>query len=263
MALGLKTIGKKDWYGWGAEILLTNQLPAGTWNGEYGEGGVDTSFALLFLKRANLARDLTVEMEGIIADPGERVLRGGVGINKVRAKKIRSGIESSDAKPVEKQAPKTVNAESAGLAESIVKADPSRQTELLETAEKGKGLRYTEALSAAIPQLDGEAYKKAREALANRLTRMTDETLVEYLQDEDTEIRRAAALAIGQKESKMLVPNLITLLNDPELTVVRAAHASLKALTGQDFGPAAKAKREDRDQAVLKWIEWWSKQRKK
>ena len=29
VALDLDTIGKKDWYGWGAEILLENQAPNG------------------------------------------------------------------------------------------------------------------------------------------------------------------------------------------------------------------------------------------
>ena len=73
-------------------------------------------------------------------------------------------------------------------------------------------------------------------------------------------IRRGAALAVGQKESKSLVPNLIGVLRDPEISVVEPRHASLKALTEQDFGPSAKASREERDQAVLKWIEWWNKQ---
>jgi hypothetical protein len=52
-------------------------------------------------------------------------------------------------------------------------------------------------------------------------------------------------------------------LRDPEIDVVRAAHASLKSLTSEDFGPAATATREQRDQAVQQWAAWWSKQRKK
>jgi hypothetical protein len=59
----LPTIGDKDWYRWGAEILVANQVPKrGSWqNGQYPEsnGVLDTCFALLFLKRANLAKDLT------------------------------------------------------------------------------------------------------------------------------------------------------------------------------------------------------------
>jgi hypothetical protein len=58
----LPKIGKKDWYRWGAEILVANQGP----NGEWDKGGypgahpvLDTCLALLFLRRANLASDLT------------------------------------------------------------------------------------------------------------------------------------------------------------------------------------------------------------
>jgi hypothetical protein len=59
LALGLETISKKDWYGWGTEILLANQRPDGSWQGEYANFGADTCFALLFLKRSNLIPDLT------------------------------------------------------------------------------------------------------------------------------------------------------------------------------------------------------------
>jgi hypothetical protein len=57
----LPTIGDKEWYRWGAEILVANQQPAGNWEkGKYpGESPViDTCLALLFLQRANLAKDL-------------------------------------------------------------------------------------------------------------------------------------------------------------------------------------------------------------
>ncbi len=62
---GMKTIGKNknDWYRWGAELILRNQQEDGSWQGEFHEGGCDTCFALLFLKRADLAADLTVRVK--------------------------------------------------------------------------------------------------------------------------------------------------------------------------------------------------------
>src|SRR6185437_11440997 len=121
------------------------------------------------------------------------------------------------ARPIEKPLREFVDPESARLADRLVKATGTTQSELLEKMEDAKGVKYTEALAAAIPKLEGEIHRKAREALANRLTRMKDETLADYLQDEDAEIRRGAALAIGQKDSKKLTPNLISLLRDPEM----------------------------------------------
>src|SRR5204863_3408 len=80
MALDLKTIGNKDWYSWGAEIILATQQLDGSWKGSYPEAGIDTSFALLFLRRSNLAQDLTTRLRGRVHDPGEiRLRRGGVG----------------------------------------------------------------------------------------------------------------------------------------------------------------------------------------
>jgi hypothetical protein len=264
VALDLDTIGKKDWYGWGAEILLASQEADGSWYGEYSACGADTCFALLFLRRANLTRDLTRHLKGKTRDPGQRELRGVALDFRHAPKRMTSGIESKDAKPIAKPLTdaRPVDPESARLTKAFVKAQGGRQSELLEEMQKGKGPHYTEALAAAIPQLEGEPRRKARDALADRLTRMKDDTLAAYLQDEEAEIRRAAALAVAMKESKALTPNLISLLSDSETDVVRAAHAALKEMTGQDFGPAAKATREERDQAILKWLHWWSKKKK-
>ncbi len=54
----LKTIDGKDWYGWGSDVILKNQRPDGSWLDRHGDVP-DTCFAMLFLARANLAKDLT------------------------------------------------------------------------------------------------------------------------------------------------------------------------------------------------------------
>jgi hypothetical protein len=67
----LKTIHGKKWYEWGVEVLLANQNPDGSWKGS-GHGSsniIDTCFAILFLQRANLAKDLTDklnELRGVV-----------------------------------------------------------------------------------------------------------------------------------------------------------------------------------------------------
>ncbi len=62
MLYDLKTIGGKDWYGWGAQILVHNQAKGGEWPQGFYHGqnaALNTCFALLFLKRSNLVQDLT------------------------------------------------------------------------------------------------------------------------------------------------------------------------------------------------------------
>jgi hypothetical protein len=66
MLYDLPTIGGKDWYRWGAEVLLANQTPAGDfgpllWRAS-SENTITTHFALLFLKRSHLLRDLTAKL---------------------------------------------------------------------------------------------------------------------------------------------------------------------------------------------------------
>ncbi len=68
----LPTIGGKDWYAWGAGLLVKSQNEEGDWR-DAGQGlVVDTCFALLFLQRVNVAKDLTrqLQMIGPIRDPG-------------------------------------------------------------------------------------------------------------------------------------------------------------------------------------------------
>lgn len=67
---GFQTIGGIDWYRWGGELLLANQRADGSWQGEFGAGGIDTCFALLFLKKANVAKDLTTKVGDKVKDPG-------------------------------------------------------------------------------------------------------------------------------------------------------------------------------------------------
>ena len=65
MIYGKDQIDGKDWYEWGYPIVLKTQKEDGRWQDRHGPL-VDTCFALLFLKRANIAKDLTemIRMRG-------------------------------------------------------------------------------------------------------------------------------------------------------------------------------------------------------
>ena len=73
----LKTIGNTNWYLWGVECLLPIQQSDGSWfaHGYPGSSAtLDTCMALLFLKRANLTRDLSehIRLYMAIVDPDVR-----------------------------------------------------------------------------------------------------------------------------------------------------------------------------------------------
>ena len=66
MLYGRRSIGGKDWYPVGVDYLLPQQQGDGRWQAGGYPGATpitDTCFALLFLKRANLAQDLTTKLE--------------------------------------------------------------------------------------------------------------------------------------------------------------------------------------------------------
>jgi HEAT repeat protein len=147
------------------------------------------------------------------------------------------------------------------LAAELTQASPGERQEVVERYRDTKGVRYTEALALAIAREQGEARRQLREALAERMTRMTEETLGRYLEDEDAEVRRAAALGLAMKESTAHVRGLIGLLLDPEPSVQRAAHAALCSLSGQDFGPRVNATEAEKLEAAARWRKWWGERR--
>jgi hypothetical protein len=152
----------------------------------------------------------------------------------------------------------TVPPEVTQLCDELVKAKGDEQMSVLARLRDAKGIDNTDALALAIPKLSmGAAQREARDALAQRLTRMTAATLRDKLQEDAVEVRRAAALACGRKKATEHIPDLLQLLDDPEVAVIQAARTALKELTGEDFGPDAEVGRRGRASAAAAWRKWW------
>lgn len=262
VAYNLNTIAAKHWYSWGSDILLASQRDDGGWRGEEAPE-IDTCFALLFLRRANLATDLSATLKGI-SDPGQVTLKaggvGGEGIEKRIKPSIFIEAKRAEGPP---PLPKDLDPEARQLCQELLKAPAERQPKLVERLKENKGVVYTDALAVAIPRLSGGIQDKARDALAERLMRMTAATLRGKLGEEDVEVRVAAIRACASKEDKAHIPDLIGLLNEKEPRVAGAAHKALTLMTAQDLGPASGASAAEKDKAVAAWQAWWQKQSSK
>lgn len=129
-----------------------------------------------------------------------------------------------------------LDVEAARLSAKLTKAKGAKQTQLLNKFKGEEGVVYTQALASAIPNLKGKTQQQARQLLAERLSRMTADTLRGRFKDDDSEIRRAAAAACALKAKDDLVPDLLDLLEDAEPAVVEAAQDALQRLTGREVG---------------------------
>lgn len=276
MVYGLNTIGRVDWYDWGASILLRTQNRDGSWISNSHSATMDnaTSFALLFLSRANLAEDLSDKLKGKVNDPGTaRLVAGGdldkllQGTGKGSSGPKKSEVAAKDPPPP-KVAPLPPAEFDAGgrLANTLIAAGASDRDDLIAKYRDTKGGEYTDALARAASKLTGDNQTRVRDALAQRLTRMTSNTLNELMRDRDRELRRAAALATaakGKDRFAEFADNLILLIADDDAAVVQAARVSLKALTDQDFGPEAASANGDRGKAAAAaWRAWWEGRKK-
>jgi AcrR family transcriptional regulator len=263
VAYDLSTFGGHDWYQWGSAWLLGKQTAAGGWLGRYGPGGVDTCFALLFLKRANLSRDLTASLQGQAGDAADETRRRNPRPpDRPTETPPRTGDDAARSGPTTKPSASTGEKSPETLRDALLHTAAAGQRRLIDEYRDHKGPAYTEALGEAIPHLAAEVKAQARDALAERLTRMTTATLQGELESGNAEVRRAAALASAMKEESALIPDLIERLDDPDKAVRRAAAIGLASLTKKNFGPSEDATPEQRKLAIQKWRTWWSEQKR-
>ena len=271
---GLKKIGNIDWYELGTEILIPAQKRDGSWSDGGYSNEVETAFALLFLAKSNLVRDLSAKVQ---RDPLNGELRGGPGFavdtpDPAPMAEPRPMVRASDPAPMVPSGalpvpmvvkPLPTSDEAAKLAEALLKVPAASWSKALEHVRDGKGSDFTAALVTVIGQVDGERKKAARDALAERLTRMSAATLRGLLKGDDAELRRAAALACAMKDDKTHVPDLIDRIAQDDEFVVKAARAGLKSLSGgKDYGPEPGFTKLDRAVAVEEWTAWWARQKK-
>ena len=257
MIYDLQKIGALDWYEWGANHLIKTQSKDGSWgqSGYQGASGeINTAFALLFLNRANLAKDLTATLKG------KANVKLPDRVTNPEPVKV-DPKQKNDAPPVSPGSSE-FDAEANRLCNALVSADASKRAGVLAQLRDNKGSVYTEGLVRAIAKLKGEQQREAREALAVRLKRMNAITLRDMLRDENREIRMAAATACGLKEDKQFVPDLIAVLGDADNLTVQAARTSLRNLSQKDFGPNDSASADDKAKAVAAWRAWWASQPK-
>lgn len=68
VTLQMTTFGKVDWYSKGVKALLESQKSDGSWELAW-KGPADTSFAMLFLRKAHLGRDISYALTGDASKP--------------------------------------------------------------------------------------------------------------------------------------------------------------------------------------------------
>jgi hypothetical protein len=80
------------------------------------------------------------------------------------------------------------------------------------------------------------------------------------LKDKDVETRWMAIQVVGIKRYPYQ-SDLIDRLSDPDNSVRQAARQALIRISrGNDFGPAIKANKAERQRAVSRWKQWWALQ---
>lgn len=200
-----RKLNGENWYDMGARFLMSKQSKRGSWALDWSLGeNVDTALAVLFLVKSNLLGELQEAWIGA----------GLLGEAPLIKRKEKPAVAAKQA-----------------LTRLLV-ALPGNQTEILLELQDGRGYEYTDALVAAIKQLPGAASKEeARKTLVKRFERLAPRTLVEYMAENDREMRLAAVIAIRVKSDTALAEkHVIPLLTDSDPQVSAAALETLRVL---------------------------------
>ncbi len=258
VAYGIEKLGGLDWYDVVSTLIVRSQLPDGSWgNASYGSE-VNTAFAVLVLSRSNLARDLSSKLQ---RDATSTEMRAGNGPTASELLPHRPAVGTLTPPPV-LELPNPTGDKGITLASQLLKSSDGDWKKLLAQARDAKGSTNTRALMLTAANTAGSRKLQARAALAERFCRMTPATLRSMMKAEHSELRRAAALACAMKDDKQHIPDLIELITDPDVSVMLAAKAGLRSLTGQNFGPAPTASPGQKALAATAWKEWYAKEKR-
>jgi hypothetical protein len=155
---------------------------------------------------------------------------------------------------------KTGSLSMAELNRQLDGAKGDRLKELLAELEPRPTSEVLAALSkAAAEDSPSDVRYVARDILLKNLTRQPGASLKDYLKDDRSEVRLAAAKVTGERRLRH-GDELIVLLDDKNNEVRQAAHDALALLAGTDFGPDRTATVAERTEAVRQWRSWWAKQ---
>ena len=161
---GKTTIGDVDWYSWGADQLVKTQTPEGSWKSNFAGSALElnASLGLLFLNRANVAKDLTAYLRGK-ARLGDSTLKSSSTI--VPKDPSRKPVETNTITDPKVTKPGSdFDIQAAQLMEKVLSASGARRMEIVETLRDSKGAVYTEALKLSAGKLTGAAQAQVRES---------------------------------------------------------------------------------------------------
>jgi hypothetical protein len=168
----LPTLGSKNWYRWGVEILLGNQSQTGQSAGAWLEGGnttlsdpvVNTSLALLFLRGANLTADLTARLpinpeelnKDLVGEVSSSLRTKGAGPAKEKEKSPLGTCDTETERPIdsvqEPEKPKETPApqQATQQQKQTSTTPPTATTSTADTKEESKGNGLMIAIFAGV-----------------------------------------------------------------------------------------------------------------
>jgi hypothetical protein len=149
------------------------------------------------------------------------------------------------------------------IASIIESVQFDRGTKLLHELEwlvSQKGLAVPHVLKA-LPQAGPRTRANLLYVLGFTRTAESRQALIDHLGASETVVRYEAAAGLLHQGDRTAVPILIDFLGHPEKQLRYKAIESLRLGTGQDFGFQFAAADDVRAAAIVKWNEWWIREK--
>ncbi len=149
----------------------------------------------------------------------------------------------------------------ADLDKAVSKERGAQLKAILTEAQKRRGAQAIDVLIKGITNSDPAIAKLSQGLLVKNLQHQNTDVLKSMLKHDRRDVRIGAAGATGARKLPFGA-ELIGLLQDNDAEVCQAARRALVQISGgADYGPGADASVTQRQSAVERWSEWWSKQK--
>ena len=216
-----QTIGRLDWFDKGRAFIRSTQKPDGSWESMNGPE-MNTAWGVLFLTKSTAKTLRRIHIQRL----GAGTLLGGRGLPRDLTSMTVAGG-------------RVVSRPMNGAIEGMLAVLEDPRAEQADAAVAGLVDRYYREGPAVLRPFK----PRFRKMLADR----------------DPGVRRVAAWALAHTGDMDVVPQLISMLTDPDEDVVDAARQGLQVISRKidGLGPPSPSTPEQRKEAAARWRDWY------
>ena len=143
------------------------------------------------------------------------------------------------------------------FADFLKRPDPALRRTAIRALAKYRDEESFSILSSCLEDKDAEVRRQTLNCLSWFFGVRCAPAVLKSLHDVNHRVRKTAILICGILKLRQSISALITLLSNPDKDIQKSAAASLRKITGQNFGFKVSSSEENKNAIIEDWRLWW------